>query len=142
MRSMKKVKKHYNVNNKHASKFDKPEAQIAYELYCKHLSKGKSKKSFFYESPTLQLTSRSLEKYVKSHKDDFPPLAKIISEAKGFALWEEVCERLARGKGNGKENFRALQMIMSNKFKWDRKEEIEEADLEDLKDRFAAHEKP
>lgn len=44
-----------------------------------------------------------------------------ISKIKGFAYWEDFVE--AHGRGENKGVTPALQMIMRNKYGWDKKED-------------------
>lgn len=110
--------------NKNALKLKTPELKAeAYRQYCAHLAKGKSKKSWYFEHPDLELTWETMEKYIAGNIIDFPPIKKEISQCKGLAYWEEVVDQTALG--NNEANLPALQMLMRNKFGWD-KETIEQ----------------
>ena len=50
---------------------------------------------------------------------EFDPLKKKTAETKGFARWEQVCEDSATGD-NPNACTPSLQMVMRNKFGWDR----------------------
>ena len=111
--------------NKNATKLKTSELKTeAYKQYCAHLAKGKSKKSWCFEHPELTLTFETMDKYIDNSVIDFPPIHKKVAETKGFAFWEQVVEDSAIGK-NKDANTASLQMLMRNKYSWDK---------EDLKD--------
>lgn len=110
--------------NKNAIKLKTPELKAeAYRQYCAHLAKGKSKKSWYFEHPDLQLTFETMDKYIAENPIDFRPITRQIAEIKGFAYWEEIVEQSARGENQA--NTASLQMLMRNKYKWD-KEDLKE----------------
>jgi len=107
------------VGNKNGTKLKDPDIrQLAYSQYCAHLAKGKSKRSWFFEHPEFRCTWETLEKYL-DNEVEFDPLHKKIAETKGFAYWEEVVEDSAIGK-NKDANTASLQMLMRNKYSWDK----------------------
>jgi hypothetical protein len=111
--------------NKNALKLKTPDLKAeAYKQYCAHLAKGKSKKSWYFEHPDLELTAETMDKYIAENPIDFRPITKQIAEIKGFAHWEEIVEQSARGENEA--NTASLQMLMRNKYKWD-KETIDRA---------------
>lgn len=110
--------------NKNATKLKDSELKSeAYKQYCAHLATGKSKKSWYFEHSQIELTAQTMEKYISNNPIDFSPIKKEIAEIKGFAYWEEVVEKSAEGKNNA--NTASLQMLMRNKYGWD-KEDINE----------------
>lgn len=110
--------------NNFAKKLKTPELkEEAYRQYCEHLAKGKSKRSWYFEHPELTMTWETMEKYIAQNKQDFEPIKKEIAESKGFAIWEEICELSAQGKN--KAVTPSLQMVMRNKFNWDKETRIE-----------------
>lgn len=107
--------------NTNAKKLKTPELKLeAYRQYCEHLARGKSKESWYFEHPDMSLTWETMEKYIKEDVV-FEPIKKKIAEAKGFAMWETVLEESAKGK-NTKANTATLQMLMRNKYGWDKSE--------------------
>jgi hypothetical protein len=107
------------LGNQNALKLSTPELkQEAYRQYCEHLSRGKARESWYFEHPDLSLTWETVEKYMKEDVD-FIPIKKKIATAKGFAYWENVVEDSAKGK-NAKANTATLQMLMRNKYGWDK----------------------
>lgn len=112
------------TGNINAKKLKTPELKIeAYRQYCEHLAKGKSKESWYFEHPDISLTWETMEKYIKEDVV-FEPIKKKIAEAKGFSMWETVLEESAKGK-NQKANTATLQMLMRNKYGWDKPEKRE-----------------
>lgn len=100
---------------------DEQVRQMAYASYCEHLSKGKSKKSWYFDNeeyPNCRCTWETMEKYIKD-TSEFDPLKKKFAESKGYAHWESVVEDSAIGK-NTKANTATLQMLMRNKYGWDK----------------------
>jgi hypothetical protein len=108
--------------NQLAKKLDTPELRKwAYESYCAHLAKGKSKKSWNLKTP-VTLTWETMEKYIKDDPNEFDPTHKELAISDGFAIWEQVVEDSAIGK-NKEANTASLQMLMRNKFSWDKRDE-------------------
>jgi hypothetical protein len=107
------------LGNKNGLKLKKPEVrQQAYQSYCDHLAKGKSKRSWCFEHPEFSCTWETIEKYLEDEVE-FDPLQKKMSETKGYARWEQVVEDSAIGL-NPDANTASLQMLMRNKFGWDK----------------------
>lgn len=99
--------------------------QLAYEQYCSHLAKGKSKRSFVFEHPEHTCTWQTMEKYMKDNIE-FNPLQREVAECKGFAHWEQIVEDSAVGK-NRHANTATLQMAMRNKYDWDKPNDKEKS---------------
>ena len=95
--------------------------QQAFNEYCEWLAKGKSSRSFTFESDLLSCTGQTIESYIKNNPTEFPSYKKEIAFNKGLAKWEMVVEESADGK-NKDANTASLQMLMRNKYGWDRKE--------------------
>lgn len=108
------------LGNTYAKKLKSPELKTeAYKSYCEHLAKGKSKKSWYFEHPEVSLLWHTMEKYIEAEPEVFDPLKKEIAWAKGYQYWESVAEHSAEGI-NEKANTASLQMVMRNKFGWDK----------------------
>jgi hypothetical protein len=115
----------YNQNNKAAKKLKTPELREAcYKEYCAHLARGKSKRSFVFKYRDLSCTYRAIEKCIEED-DDLDPAHKEVAEAEGFAYWETIVEEAAKGT-NKDANTASLQMLMRNKFGWDKDERTNE----------------
>lgn len=110
------------LNNKNNNKFEKLKKlgliEEAYESYCRHLETGKVRDSWYFDHPDLKLTAETLEKHMKENPIDFPAIKKQIAHAKGYAHWEDLVEQHAQGKN--KCITPAIQMVMRNKFGWDK----------------------
>ena len=94
--------------------------QKAYQDYCDHLAKGKTKRSWYFEHKDLTCTWETFEKYIKDNVE-FDPIKMKIAKSKGLSVWEQHVEDAALGV-NEKANTASLQMAMRNKFGWDKDE--------------------
>lgn len=109
--------------NKYGLKLkDRAIRQDAYKQYCAHLANGKSKKSWCFEHPKFSCTWETMEKYL-CDEAEFDPLHKKIAESKGYKRWEQIVEDGATGE-NPDVNPACLQMVMRNKFGWDKERSI------------------
>lgn len=107
--------------NSNGTKLKDPKVrQLAYESYCAHLAKGKSKRSWVFEHPQLTCTYQTIDKYIEDEME-FSPIQIQSALSKGYAYWESVVEDGAIGK-NQKVNPACLQMVMRNKFGWDKQQ--------------------
>ena len=98
--------------------------QDAYLDYCAHLAEGRAKRGWFYDRNGFRCTWETMEKYIKDTLE-FDPLHKLKAESNGYNLWEGIVMQSA--KGNNKEaNTATLQMLMRNKYGWDRADQVEE----------------
>lgn len=114
--------------NQHAKKLTSIELkQQAYREYCDHLAKGKDRRGWYFEHADLTLTSQTLEVYIQNEPDVFKPIQKQLALSKGFQKWEAVVEEVADGT-NKEGNVAALQMLMRNKFGWDKQEDKKDAE--------------
>jgi hypothetical protein len=117
--------------NKNGIKLKDPDIrQEAYKKYCEHLAKGKSKRSFTFETPEYSCHWQTLEAYIKD-KAEFDPLQMEMAMRKGYNRWEQVVEDSAEGI-NGKANTASLQMLMRNKFGWDKEDKHQDKPNETL----------
>lgn len=108
--------------NKRGTKLKDPDVrQEAYKSYCEHLAKGKSKRSWFFEHPELTCTYQTMEDYIKDERE-FSPIHMQTAMSKGYARWEQIVEDGAEGI-NQNVNPACLQMVMRNKFGWDKQRE-------------------
>lgn len=111
--------------NQYGVKLKDPDIrQIAYQKYCEWVGRGKSTKSFCFEHEEFSCTFRTLDKYIKDNPDEFPPIKMEMAKCKGYTRWEQVVEDSAEGK-NKDANTASLQMLMRNKFSWDKEEKTE-----------------
>lgn len=116
--------------NRYGCKFDNnPEVlKDAYKDYCAHLAKGKHKKSWWYDKNGYECTWFTMEKYIAESKA-LDPIKKEMAISQGLHIWEGICEESANGK-NKKANTASLQMVMRNKFGWDKENKKEEEKYE------------
>ena len=106
--------------NKNGLKLKEPDVrQEAYRQYCAHLAKGKSKKSFVFKHPQLTCVYKTIDKYIEEDPVEFPPLHMQVAKSEGYAVWEEIAGQGAKGV-NKEVSPPVLQMVMRNKFDWDR----------------------
>ena len=98
--------------------------QIAYKSYCDHIALGKSKDSWYFEHEDLTCTYKTFQKYIKN-EIEFPPIKREIAECKGYQKWESIAENSATGADKKKSNTASLQMVMRNKFGWDKIDEMQ-----------------
>jgi hypothetical protein len=124
------------IGNKHPYKLDKMSAELrkkVYQSYCEHLAQGFSQDCWCYESDEITLTYKTMNKYLETEPGVFPPVYKEIAEIKGKKGWESVINDSAKGK-NRKANAITLQLVMRNKYGWDRPDDakIKSSPNEDL----------
>lgn len=93
--------------------------QRAYKSYCDHLSLGKSRKSWCFIEGDHACTWETFETYLKN-EDEFPPVKRNIAQIQGFKKWEAITEDSATGADRKKSNTASLQMVMRNKYGWDK----------------------
>jgi hypothetical protein len=106
--------------NQYAKKLTTPELRkAAYDSYCAHFADGQSRDTWCFEHPDLDLTAKTMDKYIRENPLEFPPSQLEKAHAKGQLIWERVVQESANGK-NRKANTASLQMWMRNRFKWDR----------------------
>lgn len=96
---------------------DKDLRQRAYKSFCDHLAKGKAIKSWWYEEGEYSCIWETMLSYMQD-TIEFDPIQRKIADAKGYNEWEEISEQSAKGKNRA--NTASLQMVMRNKFGWDK----------------------
>lgn len=109
------------IGNQNGVKLKDPDIrQMAYKDYCKHIATGNSKDSWYFEHEQLTCTAQTFDKYLKDELE-FNPIHKQIANAKGYQHWERIVHGSADGS-NKEANTASLQMVMRNKFSWDKKD--------------------
>jgi hypothetical protein len=107
--------------NKLAKKLTTDELKkAAYESYIKHISNGKVKKSWSFQKDGMTLTWETMEKYIREFPNEFDPILIQKAYSDGMAYWENIVD--AGAKSERKVDTATLQMLMRNKFHWDRKD--------------------
>jgi hypothetical protein len=90
----------------------------AYDSFCKHIAEGKSIQTWYYESPDLTLSYKSMLNYIANEPEAFPAIKKEIAHSKGQEVWEEKGENMLASER--KTQPAIYQMFMRNKFGWDK----------------------
>lgn len=110
------------IGNQYRLELDTPEIrQIVYMDFCAHLAKGKAIKSWYYDKDGYLISWQAFLGYLDRFKSELNPIHKINAESKGYQEWETITEDSAKGK-NKRANTASLQMVMRNKFGWDKQE--------------------
>lgn len=104
-------------NNK---KYKYPEeCKEAYKSYCAWIAQGNSKEAWCYESKTMDLSYKTMEKYIKQYPDDFPIIHMEKAQSQSLKIWEERGLTMMLGQLE-KCQPAIFQMFMRNKFGWDK----------------------
>lgn len=90
-----------------------------FSAYLEHLSHGLSAQTFAWRGHHTSGTHHAAEALVKHHPDRFKKLDIEIAKTLGYAAWEQLLIASATGD-NTRANVATLQMIMRNKYNWDR----------------------
>ncbi len=96
--------------------------QKAYQSFCDHLAKGKAIKSWWYEDGDVACTWATMLSYIKDEAE-FNPIKRLVAESQGYNKWENIAEQSADGN-NKNANTASLQMVMRNKFGWDKEQRV------------------
>ena len=124
------------TGNTHAKKLTTDELKRkAYESYLAHIAKGKAKKSWWFDQDGITLVSATIEYYIKEEPLVFSSLQMETAKAKGYEHWEQVAEDSAKGI-NKDANTASLQMVMRNKFGWDKEDHSNKDSKETLVEKF------
>lgn len=124
------------IGNQNARKLTTDELKLeAYRQYCDHLAAGNSRKSWYFEHPTLTLTYETMEKEIRENPVVLDAHKKKVAEVKGFATWERLVQETAKG-ANKDTNVAAMQMLMRNRYKWDRYDQVFDDDTSSTQQSF------
>ena len=93
----------------------------AYKTFCDHLAKGCVKESWYYDDGENTCSYKTLMAYIKESPLDFPSIQQEIAYSKGYQNWESVLSKSGTGE-NKNASTASLQMIMRNKYGWDKAE--------------------
>ncbi len=117
-----------HLNNKYAVKLITSELKIeAYLDYCRHVSEGMSKDTWFYEKDGELLCSyKTMETYMREEAEEFPSVHMERARALSKRLWESRGLQMMDGKRHAEPAI--YQMFMRNKFGWDRPDRSEAAE--------------
>ncbi len=109
----------------------------AIHKFLEWLAMGKAVKSFAYKdeidicSWETVVSYMEDKEFLKEHGLESLPEHKAHSKSIGYQIWETECERSAKGE-NEKSNTASLQMIMRNKYGWDKRKEDSDNSQEKL----------
>jgi hypothetical protein len=126
-----KKKSHWVNNNYNCKGWSKEKRQDAYNSFCEHIAEGKDQRSWHYDVDGDTLTYVTMLTWLKENPDEFNPLKKSIAESISYGKWEAIVTESAKGQ-NTKANVATLQMVMRNKFGWDRRKEDQEQPADQL----------
>lgn len=109
--------------SKNAQKMKTEDLQLeAYHDYCEWVAAGKSKDSWRWRKDNrMMCTWQTIEKYMIEDPVKFKPIHMQAAKCDSKAYWEQIVADSAIGK-NEKANTASLQMIMRNKFGWDKQQ--------------------
>ena len=133
--NIKKIKE-VNTGNTYAKKLTTDELKRkAFESYLAHIAKGKHKKSWWFEEDGITLVAATMDYYIKDEPHIFNAIQIEMAKAKGYEHWEQVAEDSAKGI-NKDANTASLQMVMRNKFGWDKEDHSNKDSKETLVEKF------
>lgn len=113
-----------NTGNTYAKKLISDELKLqVFDSYLSHLAKGKSKKSWWFDNGKVTITWQCMETYIKNEPGIFDALQIERAKSNGYQIWEQVVEDSAKGL-NRDANTASLQMLMRNKFNWDKEDNV------------------
>jgi hypothetical protein len=124
--------------NKNALKLTCDELKVeAYKQYCEWIASGESKETFTFRHPSLSLSYKTMEKYIREDPIVFPPIQKEMAEAESRRVWEKDGKSMMLGGIKGCQPV-IYQMFMRNKFGWDKESKITVSRENEL-DKFIDH---
>jgi hypothetical protein len=95
------------------------EQQQMFNSYLEHLARGKSARSFTFRGKHLTGMYQAAESLPKNFPERFKKVDIEIAKTLGFSKWEQVVADSAVGD-NTRANTATLQMLMRNRYDWDR----------------------
>jgi|WetSurMetagenome_2_1015567.scaffolds.fasta_scaffold303570_3 hypothetical protein len=98
--------------------------QVAYAAYCNWLAMGRDKKGYVFDyedenGVVGSVTYLTIENYVKSQRFKLDPSQQDRAEALSYQCWEAVGIQMMKGEME-KCQPAIYQMMMRNKFGWDK----------------------
>lgn len=112
-----------------------------YQLYFDWIEQGCSPDTFTYKDKEYRCCGRTIVRYFERFPDELSLEHKEYAEAKGYAVWEKIVMESAQGI-NDRANTASLQMVMRNKYGWDKNEKekptVNVEGLKALKEVFSA----
>lgn len=95
------------------------EQKQMFDSYLEHLARGKSARSFTFRGKHLTGMYQAAEALPKHFPERFKKIDIEIAKTLGFSKWEQVVADSAVGD-NTRANTASLQMLMRNRYDWDR----------------------
>ncbi len=112
-------------NTEQAKNWSPERRQKAYQSFCAHIADGYCQESWYYTCEDGSLTWRTMLTWMQQNPHEFHPEHKEAAYSHAMKPWEDVVYTSATGD-NQKANTASLQMVMRNKFGWDKpKHEIQ-----------------
>lgn len=121
-----------HFGNQTGLKLKDPDIRIqAYNQYCDWIKSGNPKEAWTFRHPELSCTYKTMEKYIKENPNEFPPIQKELAESESYATWFGLGKEMMLGKVE-KCQPAIYQMIMRNKFGWDKEDKKENSTTQPL----------
>ncbi len=118
--------------NENGLKLKEPDIRKqAYNQYCAWIAKGEPKEAWTFRHPELSCTYKTMEKYIKENPLEFPPLQKELAESESYSTWFGMGKEMMLGRVD-KCQPAIYQMIMRNKFGWDKPDKTENSTTQPL----------
>lgn len=125
-----------NIGNTYAKKLVTIELKKeVFASYLAHIAKGKSKKSWWFDNGEITITWQCMDSYIRDEPSLFSSLQIERAKSNGYQIWEQVAEDSATGV-NKDANTASLQMVMRNKFRWDKEDDDSRNSKGTLVERF------
>lgn len=110
--------------NRNGAALCTPEDRLfAFKEYCSWIARGHSGRAFSLQHPTLRISGKRMEAYVKEFAHEFPMEELDIAHCESLARWEALGEDMMIGKIKRCQPA-IFQMFMRNKFQWDREQQL------------------
>lgn len=102
--------------------------QAAYDAYCGYIASGRGQRGFVFDYETEEgkkgfVTWQTLENYLKDPRFDLDPSKKTRAENVAYQAWENSGIDMMQGKFE-KCQPAIYQMMMRNKFGWDKESKV------------------
>lgn len=117
------------MGNDRSLKLKTPELRKkVFDHFCEHVRQGFSKECWHYSDETgLSLTLDAFDRYMREYEHEFDMQKYKSAFNEGLKFHEQLACDIATGT-NPKGNVAALQMILRNKYGWDKKKEQPQID--------------
>lgn len=102
--------------------------KTAYLAYCNWIATGRGKQGFVFDYETEDgqqgfVTWQTLENYIKAQRFDLDPSYKEKAENLSYQVWENTGIEMMQGKVDKCQPV-IFQMMMRNKFGWDKESKV------------------